>query len=220
MPSVNTVLSILDKPFLKPWAIKGSVNEAIRLMNNNTADTDRIFREAALWSENYRTYAANVGTEAHKIIENWIRSGRSNYQDGVNIANSIANAEVRQAFVAFLKWALDREPKYIASEIMGESRMGYAGTCDAICDIEGVRYLVDFKTSTRLNDTYAIQVAAYRHMFNEHGYAIDQSALLRLDKKTGKYQWQAISDAEDRVLFARFECLLKYWVLTFGDRRR
>ena len=219
VPSVNTVLSVLNNPFIKQWAIKGSVNAAINLMNADTRDTDRIFREAANWSENYKNYAMSIGSTVHKMIEDWIRAGSYDYQASLSLVKTITEQEVRNAFGAFLSWSLDVEPKYAACELIGESQLGYAGTCDAIVDIDGTRYLVDFKTSNRLQDSYVIQVAAYRRMFNECGWNIQYGALLRLDKKKGKYQWKPISAEEDASAFARFECLLKYWLLTYGDRR-
>ena len=65
----------------------------------------------------------------------------------------------------------------------------YGGTLDALLEINGKSYLIDFKTSNQLGFKYYLQLAAYRRMlFEVYGYVCDGCILLRLDKKTGKYQ--------------------------------
>jgi hypothetical protein len=46
----------------------------------------------------------------------------------------------------------------------------YSGTADLLCMIDGVPYVVDFKTSKRVDYiTYDLQLAAYAQALNEEG---------------------------------------------------
>ncbi len=71
---------------------------------------------------------------------------------------------------------------------MYSDKYGYAGTMDAVMEIEGKTYIVDFKTSKDIFDDYLLQAAAYKMAYEEmtetklHGFLI---LALRVPTKKG-----------------------------------
>jgi ATP-dependent exoDNAse (exonuclease V) beta subunit len=60
-------------------------------------------------------------------------------------------------------WKAEAKPEIIATETTIFSDIhGYAGTVDCICRIDGVPYVIDFKTSKQVWHEYELQISAYR----------------------------------------------------------
>ena len=56
---------------------------------------------------------------------------------------------------------------------------------DLVCTINGERWLIDYKTSNALHDTYRMQLAMYKQMYeNMSGQKIDRYGVLWLNSKT------------------------------------
>jgi uncharacterized protein YecE (DUF72 family) len=65
---------------------------------------------------------------------------------------------------SFLNFINDWEPRYIETEASVFNREhGYAGTLDAIVEIDGKRYVMDYKTGKSVWPEVALQLAAYRY---------------------------------------------------------
>jgi hypothetical protein len=58
------------------------------------------------------------------------------------------------------EWSAQHDVKPIVSEGTVWSNYGYAGTLDGIWEIDGVRYLLDVKSSRNVYDEHYMQVAA------------------------------------------------------------
>jgi hypothetical protein len=64
---------------------------------------------------------------------------------------------------SFCDWRDEVKPEVLATEItIFSENHGYAGTVDLICKIDGVMYVVDFKTSKQVWMEHELQVSAYR----------------------------------------------------------
>jgi hypothetical protein len=64
----------------------------------------------------------------------------------------------------FQRFLLDWQPTYIEAEATVYNRThGYAGTLDAIVEIEGKKYVLDIKTGKNVWPEAALQLAAYSH---------------------------------------------------------
>ena len=65
---------------------------------------------------------------------------------------------------SFVAWREETKPEIVATEItIFDEKYGYAGTIDLVCRIDGVLYVVDFKTSKQIWREHELQVSAYRH---------------------------------------------------------
>ena len=97
--------------------------------------------------------------------------------------------KVLAGFVAFLEWrdAVKLEPIALEETVYGNC---WAGTLDLRCNLNGVPYVIDFKTSKAIYASdYGPQIAAYRSTFG----MIEGCGILRLDKETGLPEWKDFS---------------------------
>ena len=123
--------------------------------------------------------AANRGTVVHEAIENYL-----NY--GVEDIPATYSGYL-DAFIQFWK---EYKPKLIAAEYrMYHKYLMYAGTCDLLVEIDGERWLIDNKTSSRVEKMLTrVQLEAYKKGLATHGIRVDRKAILHL-KKTGKHSF-------------------------------
>lgn len=115
--------------------------------------------------------AANIGTITHEAIENFYKNGEKS--DAVS-------------FLAFLSWYESVSENHTITSILLEEPLTceyYGGTCDAVIDIDGRKYLVDYKTSNHITFKYALQLGAYIYMlYIEKGIILDGTIILQLNK--------------------------------------
>lgn len=118
--------------------------------------------------------AANAGSIAHSAIEKFLKE---KYETTDNIP-----------FLGFMMWynivTIDKGIPvnliYSEHSIFCE---WFGGTLDALLNIGGKRYLVDFKTSNHVTYKYFLQLAAYRYMLRVvEGIEIDGVIVLQLNK--------------------------------------
>jgi hypothetical protein len=128
---------------------------------------------------------------------------------------------------SFLDWRDAVKPEVIATETTIFSDIhGYAGTVDLVCRIDGVPYVVDFKTSKQVWKEYELQVSAYRaalesgenplyerdgSLFNPAGM---KTAILQVGYERNKagYKFTEIDDA-----FDLFKVAQRIWKTEVGD---
>lgn len=208
---VSTILGQLDKsgPLIH-WAL----NCAEQYIKENLSGTEPVFETVARAKKEFRNVsqkALDIGSEIHHIIERYIKSGRD--------AVGELKPEVENGFLAFLDWEQKNAVKWLESEVFVFSEwLQVAGTFDAICEIGGKKYLIDFKSSKAVYDEYLLQVCAYALMYRERtGEQIKNLGILRLDKETGEPEFVDITAkyGTDKVekLTKAFECLAKFYYL-------
>lgn len=118
--------------------------------------------------------AANMGTIAHNAIEKYLKE---KIETNSNIP-----------FLGFLSWyniiieaGLAIKPIYIEHRVACK---WFGGTLDALMEIGGKIYLMDFKTSNHVTYTYFLQLAAYRYMIRLlYNIEVDGVIVLQLDKE-------------------------------------
>jgi hypothetical protein len=154
LSSVTTILRVLDKPALVPWA-QGIVAEAAIAHRGDIEGWVQVggvegaiglLKKAATAQ---RDRAAATGTDVHALAESLNR--------GLEV---IVPADIAPFVDAYRRWVDRFQPTVIAAEelIAGD---GYAGTFDLIADIAGERWLLDIKTSKGVYSDTALQLAAY-----------------------------------------------------------
>ena len=123
--------------------------------------------------------AASRGTAVHEAIENWLNYGIEDIP--------VSYTGYLDAFIGFWK---EYRPTLIATEYrMYHKYLKYAGTVDLILDIDGEKWLIDNKTSSRVEKMLTrVQLEAYKKGLATHGIRIDKKAILHL-KKTGKFSF-------------------------------
>tara|TARA_S200002703_G_C3770826_1_gene237313 strand:- start:349 stop:1005 length:657 start_codon:yes stop_codon:yes gene_type:complete len=134
--------------------------------------------------------AAEIGTLAHLLCENYIKEEETDLDDYSK--NQIKAAEL--CFEAFKEWDSQFKPEYVESEIkLIDDDLRVGGTCDLILKIDGKLYIGDLKSSKGLYSEFIVQLAAYRHMYEKQtGNKLEGGRLLRLDKTGQGFEDHAI----------------------------
>jgi len=214
-PSVTAIIGQLDKPALKGWAAGCAVDYISERLDQlqhpkGPHTADNILAEARRAYTLKSDKAKNMGTIVHDALEWYIKDGRD--------ALGKYSPEVENALLAFFDWEKKNHVEWEASEVtLFHRSKGYAGTCDAIATINGIRYLIDLKTSRAIYDEYRLQLAAYRQAYNiNNTKPIDNVGVLRLDKETGEPEMRDLSTNIDQHAQA-FDVLT---MLYYSLRRR
>lgn len=170
--SVTTIIGVLDKPALLYWASEQAALAAVaqadylpqRIEAEGRAGVVKSLRDARFQKPKDGRTAADLGTAVHAAIEEYAITGKLPSVD----------AEVQPYLDSFDVWAQRFQPAYDAAEFTVYSpTYGYAGTCDGVFTVDGVRFIVDYKSSAKSFDArgnpatvypeIALQLAGYRY---------------------------------------------------------
>jgi hypothetical protein len=154
---------------------KPSLREWRESVGSKAADAHQIARAA-------------LGTEVHRCIELLVKN---------EIATSLVK-EIGPYLSGFINWQKKFKPSKMDPEIFLESKLyGYCGTADLLCFIDGVLYIVDWKTGKKSIDT-ALQLAAYQQaIFEMFGVKAKRAAVYLTDKTKRGYQWVPFDEQDD-----------------------
>lgn len=162
IPSVTEVISVINKPYLYGWFAKHGWKEC-----------ERIKREAG-----------ELGSRLHDAIESYLR-GESRDLSGRELV----------MLEMFRSWRIENDfrPMELEKKVVSRQHR-YHGTFDALGTFGDSSELVicDWKTSSSINDEYALQLAAYAAAYEEEtGIGITNGLIVRMDKKaTSKKQFE------------------------------
>lgn len=180
-PSVTTVLNVISKPALIPWAVKME-REAIRWafldwLTRLDGQTWQNWKPEQIWSvieemtqarraaEKEKTKAAEIGTAAHALIE-WFTKRELGLP--VSIEPPDAPDAAQWAFMAWQDWARKVGFKPLESElVLYSTQHGYIGTADTIAWVNNEPTLVDYKTGKAVYREAHLQNVAYRAAYAE-----------------------------------------------------
>jgi hypothetical protein len=157
LPSVTSIIGILDKPQLTSWKIEQAIMSSLTLPKEEGETLEEYARRVVKDSKESTTKAAEHGTKMHTEMEN-ILLGRACSAD-----------EVLKPYIeTFKKWADANVEKTYWCE-KGLVGAGYAGRCDAYVKLKGIGdAIIDLK-NRKVNpkydpfyDTDCAQLWAYR----------------------------------------------------------
>lgn len=172
MWSVTTINGCLAKEGLIYWAAEQTATCAVdqlatvqaMVSDGDRADVIKWLRDARFRRPKGERTAADLGAAVHEACEQFALTGTRPEVDD----------DVAPFLDQFDAWCDKFQPVYEAAEVTVYSpQYGYAGTCDAFLSVDGVRFIVDYKTSKKSYDArgkptgpypeVALQLAAYRH---------------------------------------------------------
>lgn len=164
--SVTTIGKNMYSYNLERWKVKRAVDTSLRLA---TASMRTVHRQAEADAKGQRfasaavisilqeldkpTQAATQGIGVHEALESWFTTG--------SLPATVDDAQapfVEQA----IKWAMEWNPRPLFLEPEVHALLGYAGSVDAIFEIDGEPVIVDYKTGG-VFESAAMQLAAYQH---------------------------------------------------------
>jgi len=156
--------------------------------------------------------AAQIGT----VVHDWIESAIKYKMNGGSAPKVPKGDEIGNCIKAYKDWSRKRKPVWLETEqkIYYHDPGGvncYAGTVDAIAEVDGKLCVIDFKTSKKIYKPYHLQVAAYAQAISmQDQIDMPMGMILRLDKETGVYQEKLFDPKPHIHMF--FHCLdLKAW---------
>lgn len=197
-PSVTQVLSVVDKPFLRLWY--GRLG---------TAECERIKKEAG-----------EFGHRIHELIEQFLQNTSG------HINEMLSNREM-QMIRTFSSWRDQSRFKPLEIERKVESKeFEYHGTLDSIGTFgsnANTPFILDWKTSSKIDDLYGCQLAAYAHAYKEEtGVEILTGGVVRLEKDPTKLKQIEVKTFIDLPRYFKVfgACLTVYNFLHPNKRKR
>ena len=148
--------------------------------------------------------ALEIGNDTHQWIEHYIKYGHACTEPEDYISKSVN---------AFLDWTTEYNPEWVDAERKVYcDKYKYAGTVDAVANINGRIVVIDFKTSKKIYKPYHLQVTAYaqaiKRMDGLRRWPLGM--ILRLDKETGDFEQKVFEPKHNFNTFKK--CLeLKQW---------
>lgn len=150
VPGVTTVLkhvSLMDGDVLCGWAAK-------------------LARQGKDWKAE-RQAAGDHGTMLHELCETKL-PGELVDADRPEAATDEAWRKLQLSYAAIRAWWLAAKPTIlIAEEPLVSERFQFGGTLDALVDLGGEPWLLDYKTGSQVGAKEASQMAAYRQLLDE-----------------------------------------------------
>ena len=167
IPGVTTVIGLLAKPALVPWAWK---------LGMQGEDMNKV-----------RDLAADIGTATHYIT---VECRLKGLEPDLAHYTPYVVAAAKKMEPEFIKYLKQNPADLIASEVSVVSeRWQYGGCIDWICrpKATGLVTIRDIKTSKGIYAEYLIQIAAYEQAWNEvhPEMPIEAREAIHLDKETG-----------------------------------
>lgn len=204
MPTPKKGYFIGDKKLVSVTTVLGRFKESGALMH--WAFTQGQSGASSLYEA--RDEAADIGTRAHKMIENHL-NGHTVMLDMPD-DNEELNQTALRAFDQYRQWEAQTKisilTKYQEIKLVCGCHM-LGGTPDAIGMMDGELVLLDWKTSNGVYSDYILQLAAYRHLLRE-GYNMD----------TGDPSGFMVSDTVHLLRFSKGEPDFAHHKFTGVDR--
>lgn len=190
MWSVTTVLSVLDKPALIPWAVGETAERTVhnlhivqRRLEEEGAEEAIDYIKGLRWKTDGLLKASDLGTVAHHLFNRYALEGaRPEITPDLHPDHASKSADLDDRDIVTLRRMLDQfdrflqewQPDYHATEVVVyHPDYGYAGQTDGFAGMGGEFLIIDYKTS---RDTYTkagklrgpypeagLQLAGYRY---------------------------------------------------------
>lgn len=187
VPGVTTVLGVLNKPALVPWANRLGLQ--------------------GIEVGKYVDTLAEVGTIAHEMI--LCHNKKQPFNADGRAPELIDAAE--NSFLKYLEWEKHHtvEPILCEAELVSE-HYGFGGCVDFYGRIDGVLTLKDYKTAKAIWPEHLYQTAAYRTLLEENGHKVEAVGILQIGRSEDEgFTERTIADcATEWQVF--FHCLQLY----------
>ena len=151
VPSVTTILNVLAKPALIPWAVKCACNyveDNLRLLvSGDTFSVQQVFdviNKARTAHDVAREDAAEVGTSVHDMLASFWHARMK----GETVSFAVTDERVERCYQAALQWFVEHDLRPLAIEEPQYSRIHkFCGRPDWIGHIDGTLSTLDYKST-------------------------------------------------------------------------
>lgn len=188
VPSVTTIIKLLNKPFIAKWA---------NSLGWKRQSYDKVLEESA-----------NKGTFVHETLHEYL------FKEGKKF--DLSNPEVLNFLYENLNTFKEFEKDYDIKPIWGEKSFSldkFGGTVDLYCELNNKYTILDFKTSKRFYSSHFIQLGAYIQLLEANDYKVEQVAILRI--KEGDYDIKIINREDMNDYIELFNRLVEVFYLVY-----
>lgn len=159
-------------------------------------------------AEAIKEAAGDRGSKVHQAIEILINGGEVRMDGKLLNKTTGEEEEIKleeyEAIMSYVAWHKLVNPKILAVEgVVFNDEYHYAGTIDLICEINGEKWIVDFKTSQAVYPSHEMQVSAYKHCRDE--WKDYKLGILQIGyrRNKDKYKFTEVDDKFDLFLAAK-----------------
>lgn len=129
--------------------------------------------------------AGELGSEVHNAIDLFAKAGELSYlsAEGKELYTWTAWELICKAMEFFQK----NKPEIIAHEFsFASDELGYGGTIDMVCRINGQVWLIDYKSGNAVYESHFLQIAAYAKAWNllNPQHKVERAGILHLKALT------------------------------------
>jgi hypothetical protein len=185
--SVTSVLGLLDKPALRKWYGAQDATAVLELEREGDLigiPSDKaiyVARQKGVGAEAKRDAGASRGTAVHDAL-------RAYCEDGTVPALGDFPESVRGYVQGVCSWLVEAAPEPLMTErIVGSPTQLFAGRFDLLATIDGVRTLVDLKTSSSIHPEMHLQLAGYQLAFAECDIEPVERAIILAAAESGHF---------------------------------
>lgn len=177
MWSVTTIIGVLDKPALIPWAVNVTAEKVVQKVDTVLTRLQGEGAESAIdyikglrWHTDGQLSDSQLGTVAHGLFDSYALSGhRPEITPELHPDHATKRSLLKHPDLValhgmvgqFERFLEEYQPTYDACEVVvyhpheladGSAGFGYAGQADAFLRINGVPLIADYKTSRKTYD--------------------------------------------------------------------
>lgn len=152
-----------------------------------------------------RDKAGDAGSIAHQWIDDDVHRRQL-----TDFKESAERDKAYTGYLAFQKWRKGVNLEIIDTERPLVSELHrFGGTYDALCMVDGLVTLLDWKTSNRVYTEHVAQLAAYRQLIRENTKKeVNGARLLRVGKELGDFHDHSFPPAALDLGWERFQASL------------
>lgn len=225
LTGVTSFTGQLDKSTpLMIWATRLYTSTAKELMADGSSFTkDDVLAMLEKGENAYKEMkekACGIGDYVHEFAEQYSKDKdeKKSYDRMIETLGEPAQdmvGQINNGCLGFIRW-LDKTKASIVSaeQIVYSQKHGFVGRYDAIIEIDGKKYLADYKTSKNVYPEYYYQTSAYLSAWEEeHGEKLDGALIVAIIKENVENRdGVVIKEAGDVIseIRSRSECVSDY----------
>ena len=196
VPSVTTILKILNKPAITKWA---------NFLGFKRKNIDAVLEESSL-----------IGTAVHEIISAYMCNMYYIWAGG-RISKTLIMAYLN----SFMEWKKTHNTEVIFMEHQLISN-SYGGTCDFYGIVDGKYTILDFKTSKKPYSSMFLQLAAYCTILESMDKTVEQAAIIIVNSEGYNEKFMSRKDLQPYIdTFEILQQLFHKWydinITQWGD---
>lgn len=224
LAGVTTYTGQLDKSTpLMIWATRLYTSTVKELMGDGQSftqdDVNSMLEQGEGAYKEMKEQAAGIGDYVHEFALEYSKDKdeKKAYDRVLEVLGTPPEnmlTQINHGCVGFVKWLGETKAEILsAEEIVYSRKHGFVGRYDAIIEIDGKRYLADYKTSKNIYAEYYYQTSAYLGAYEEeHGEQLDGALIVAIIKEDVEYKGHITKKAGDVIMEirGRSDCVSDY----------